>query len=201
MSRLCAILLSLLPGSLPVTMLDIARPEPVGFGSASMQMQERLAPLCTLLALRVAMPPAAPLARAGRHRGDCGGFMDTGRPRKVELVFQDHRLDLVWILFLGGLRVVQGDQVSSGQRWLFLGGFLVTVLLIALLWPTRKAERHRTVAEQVAARPSGSFPLPPIDLQVPPSPRAKRVVAERQPANVGAAEGGVIDIELDEKEG
>jgi NADH-quinone oxidoreductase subunit H len=82
----------------------------------------------------------------------------------------------------------------------------VTVLLAALLWPSRKADRHRTVAEQVAARPTGSFPVPPIDLQVPPSPRAKRVVAERlaaneaqrQPANVGA--GTDTDTEPEEKE-
>ena len=43
-----------------------------------------------------------------------------------------------------------------------------------------------SLQEQVSARPSGSFPLPPMDLQVPPSPRAKRAVAEREPANVGA---------------
>ena len=42
--------------------------------------------------------------------------------------------------------------------------------------------------EQIAARPPGSFPLPPLDLQVPPTPRARRVVAERQPANV------VVDV-------
>jgi NADH-quinone oxidoreductase subunit H len=115
-------------------------------------------------------------------------------------------LNLVWILFLGGLRVVQDERVSGGTRWLFIGGALVTVLLAALLWPSRKADRHRTVAEQVAARPTGSFPVPPIDLQVPPSPRAKRVVAERlaaneaqrQPANVGA--GTDTDTEPEEKE-
>jgi hypothetical protein len=97
MSRLCAILLSLLPGSLPVTMMDIARPEPVVVGSPRVQRQ--VLPLCTLLAVRVAMPAAASPAQAGRHRSGCGGFMDTGQPRKVELVFQDRRLDLVWILF------------------------------------------------------------------------------------------------------
>ena len=39
--------------------------------------------------------------------------------------------------------------------------------------------------EQLAARPPGSFPVPPMDLQVPPSPRARRAVAERAPATVG----------------
>jgi NADH-quinone oxidoreductase subunit H len=44
--------------------------------------------------------------------------------------------------------------------------------------------------EQEAARPPGSFPVPPLDLQVPPSPRARRGVAERQPANVTAERTG-----------
>ena len=97
-------------------------------------------------------------------------------------------LNLLWILLLGGIRVASDGRVSGGTRWLVIGGVIVTVLLAALLWPSKKADRHRTVAEQVSARPKGSFPVPPIDLQVPPSPRAKRIVAERQPANVGAAE-------------
>lgn len=106
-------------------------------------------------------------------------------------------LNLLWILLLGGIRVASDGRVGGGYRWLVIGGVVVTVLLAALLWPSKKSDRHRTVAEQVASRPKGSFPVPPIDLQVPPSPRAKRIVAERlaaneaqrQPANVGAPEG------------
>jgi NADH-quinone oxidoreductase subunit H len=97
-------------------------------------------------------------------------------------------LNLLWILLLGGIRVASDGRVSGGTRWLVIGGVIVTVLLAALLWPSKKSDRHRTVTEQVAARPKGSYPVPPIDLQVPPSPRAKRIVAERQPANVGADE-------------
>ncbi|HEX6873824.1 MAG TPA: NADH-quinone oxidoreductase subunit NuoH [Micromonosporaceae bacterium] len=99
-------------------------------------------------------------------------------------------VNLVWILLLAGLRLLQDEQVSGRSRWLVIGGALVVVLLAALLWPTRQPKREVTLAEQVAARPPGSFPVPPLDLQVPPSPRAKRVVAERQPANVvaGSAE-------------
>jgi NADH-quinone oxidoreductase subunit H len=93
-------------------------------------------------------------------------------------------INIAWILLLGGGRVAGRAGTGAGTRWLFIGGLVVTILLIALLWPATKPERHRTVAEQVAARPSGSFPLPPIDLTVPPSPRARQVVAERQPANV-----------------
>jgi NADH-quinone oxidoreductase subunit H len=92
-------------------------------------------------------------------------------------------INLAWILFLGGLRVMQDGQVTGQSRWLVIAGVVVLVLLIALLWPSKKEVSRRPLAQQVAARPAGSFPVPPIDLQVPPSPRAKRVVAERRAAN------------------
>ncbi|GAB3511094.1 hypothetical protein MNQ95_06900 [Pseudoxanthomonas daejeonensis] len=95
MFRLCAILLSLLPGA----SVDIARPGPFAFGSSVAQAQQRPAPLCTSLEIRVLTPPTAPLARISRHPVDCAGFVHADRPRTVELVFQDYRLDLVWILF------------------------------------------------------------------------------------------------------
>jgi NADH-quinone oxidoreductase subunit H len=97
-------------------------------------------------------------------------------------------INLLWILLLAGLKVMQDDSFTARNRWLIIGGVVVGVLLVALLWPTRKPAPVQTLDEQIASRPVGSFPLPPLDLQVPPSPRAKRIVAERQPANVGAVD-------------
>jgi NADH-quinone oxidoreductase subunit H len=54
-----------------------------------------------------------------------------------------------------------------------------------MLWRTSRKPRQLSIEEQLAARPPGSFPVPPMDLQVPPSPRARRAVAERTPATVG----------------
>jgi NADH-quinone oxidoreductase subunit H len=93
-------------------------------------------------------------------------------------------VNLVWILFLSGVRVVN-RELSAGPRFLVIGGLLVVVLLIAMLWPAARKPRQLSLEEQIAARPPGSFPVPPIDLQVPPSPRARRAVAERAPAAVG----------------
>jgi NADH-quinone oxidoreductase subunit H len=93
-------------------------------------------------------------------------------------------VNLVWILALAGIKVLQ-DR-SGQQRFLIIGGIAVVILLMVLFWPTKTKEPERPLDEQVAARPSGSFPVPPMDLQVPPSPRARRAVAEREPATVGA---------------
>jgi NADH-quinone oxidoreductase subunit H len=98
-------------------------------------------------------------------------------------------ISLVWILVLAGIKVLRED-VDSTQRNLILAGAIVAALLAALLWPSKKKPPAPTLEELASSRPAGSFPLPPMDLQVPPSPRARRAVAEREPANVGAAPEG-----------
>jgi NADH-quinone oxidoreductase subunit H len=113
-------------------------------------------------------------------------------------------INLAWILVLGGLKIAQRDDIPSGARWLYVGGVTLTLLLVILLWPSRP-DRGRTVAEQVSARPPGSYPVPPLDLTVPPEPRARRRLAERAPANVpgGAGGGSVVDgtaVDSDGKE-
>ncbi|KAB1944893.1 NADH-quinone oxidoreductase subunit NuoH [Micromonospora sp. ALFpr18c] len=93
-------------------------------------------------------------------------------------------INLVWILVLSGLRSIE-DWDSRSK--LIAVGIPAGVLLIAtLFWPNRRPQPKPTTQEQVDSRPYGSFPLPPMDLQVPPSPRITRVVAEREPANIVA---------------
>ena len=93
-------------------------------------------------------------------------------------------INLAWIMVLAGLRSIE-DWDSRGK--LIAVGIPAGLLLLAtLLWPSRKTQPKPTVQEQVNSRPHGSFPLHPMDLQVPPSPRTRRVVAEREPANIAA---------------
>nr|WP_203820491.1 NADH-quinone oxidoreductase subunit NuoH [Actinoplanes ferrugineus] len=93
-------------------------------------------------------------------------------------------VSLVWILFLSYVKIAN-NEMSERSKWLSIGGLVVVVLLVAMFWPSQRKPRQLSVEEQLAARPPGSFPVPPMDLQVPPSPRARRAVAERTPATVG----------------
>jgi NADH-quinone oxidoreductase subunit H len=96
---------------------------------------------------------------------------------------------LGWVLVLGGTRVAQGADLTRSQQ-LWLAGSVAAVLLLAVLfWPPRRAPVRPSLAEQVAARPPGSFPLPPLDLQVPPSPQARRAVAAKREATAGGPAG------------
>jgi NADH-quinone oxidoreductase subunit H len=93
-------------------------------------------------------------------------------------------VNLVWILFLSYVKVAN-NELSERTKWLSIGGIVIVVLLVAMLWPAARKPRQLSIEEQIAARPPGSFPVPPMDLLVPPSPRARRAVAERTPATVG----------------
>jgi NADH-quinone oxidoreductase subunit H len=102
-------------------------------------------------------------------------------------------INLAWILMLAGIRVLQNADVTDTERYTIVAGAILAVLLVALLWPTKKRLPEPTLEQLAKARPPGSFPLPPMDLTVPPSPRARRAVAEREPANVGAGSGAGAD--------
>jgi NADH-quinone oxidoreductase subunit H len=95
-------------------------------------------------------------------------------------------VNLVWILFLAGVRVAD-QRLDRTQQFITIAGVVIAVLLVAMLWPATRQPKVPTIDEQLRARPLGSFPVPPMDLQVPPSPRARRAVAERQPATVGGS--------------
>jgi NADH-quinone oxidoreductase subunit H len=104
-------------------------------------------------------------------------------------------VNLVWILLLAGARVASND-LSTRSRWIWIAAVVVIVALVALLWPSARKAKESSPEEQLAERPPGSFPVPPLDLQVPPSPRVRRAVAERAPATVGG--GTTTDADADD---
>ncbi|GAB1688849.1 NADH-quinone oxidoreductase subunit NuoH [Krasilnikovia sp. M28-CT-15] len=107
-------------------------------------------------------------------------------------------VNLVWILLLSAVRVLN-TETSQQNKWLIIGGVLIAVVLVAAFWRTGSREPALSLEEQLAQRPPGSFPVPPLDLQVPPSPRARRAVAEREPATVGGGTTETPDDTPDEE--
>jgi NADH-quinone oxidoreductase subunit H len=91
-------------------------------------------------------------------------------------------LALVFIVAVGGVRIMQQTDLTATQRVYVVGGIGVAVLLAVAFWPARRRRARPSLIEQVASRPEGSFPLPPLDLEVPPSPRAVREVAGKREA-------------------
>jgi NADH-quinone oxidoreductase subunit H len=110
---------------------------------------------------------------------------------------------LVWILVVATMRTVSRQaNLSSGQVAVFVGVPIALVVLAVLLFASRTANRDtRLMAEEASAggvhaidpepdvlppvgprrrpagapsRSAGGFPIPPMDLKVPPSPRLRR---------------------------
>jgi NADH-quinone oxidoreductase subunit H len=124
---------------------------------------------------------------------------------------------LLWILVVATMRTVSREaDLSTGQVALYVGVPAALVVLAGLLIAGRSANRDtRVMAEQASAgavhasdpdpeilppagprrrptggpsRAEGGFPIPPMDLKVPPSPRLRR----QQTGTEGAPQPGAV---------
>src|SRR5690606_31269751 len=89
-------------------------------------------------------------------------------------------LNLAWLVVLAGIRTTQDLELPTTQRWVIVGGIGAVVLLAVLFWPQKRRPAPLSAQDRLAARPEGSFPVPPLDLQVPPSPRTRAELAAKQ---------------------
>ena len=107
---------------------------------------------------------------------------------------------LVWILFIGTFSVLRGEGRSTGQ--LLLYGVLplaAIIIVITLFWPEGRDERDEEDEELAEleeppvrrdAPAAAGFPVPPMDLSIPPSPRLR----PREPVStVPVTDADVID--------
>ncbi|MEV8514389.1 NADH-quinone oxidoreductase subunit NuoH [Dactylosporangium sp. NPDC051484] len=98
--------------------------------------------------------------------------------------------NLVWILVLSGIRLVQtNSDLSTGARTGVIVGIVALVVLVVALLLLQRARRAplADLPQTPGGRIGGEngFPLPPLNLEVPPSPRAKRVIVERETVPTG----------------
>lgn len=107
-------------------------------------------------------------------------------------------LALAWIVLLGAARIWQQAELTTSERVYIGVGVLVLVLLAVAFWPGRRRPSTPGLEEQIASRPEGSFPVPPLDLEVPPSPRAVRELAGKREATDTIDTTDTIDSETAE---
>lgn len=75
----------------------IDKPKVFTFGASVDVMNEVMAPLCDSIIKRNIDPRELPTATYSQVQLDCYGFEFDGKKRKIELVFGDDELDLVWL--------------------------------------------------------------------------------------------------------
>jgi len=96
-------------------------------------------------------------------------------------------VSLVWIVLVSGTRALRNTEVSTVEYLVGGGVLLAALVLVAVLLPDRRVEED---THQVPTAGS-DYPLPPLDLVVPPVPRRRGAAApevEQRPAAVAAGE-------------
>ncbi len=74
------------------------RPEVIRFGASVAEIERALEGQCTRRRLRTDDPVFLPGVRERQLQIDCDGFQFFGHGRRLELVFRDDRLVLVWLM-------------------------------------------------------------------------------------------------------
>ena len=110
--------------------------------------------------------------------------------------------NLVWILIVAYIKTLQNTTGRQHTQFLVIAGVVIACLLLLVFFMPGRPPAPRRTAEELEtehlARPEGSFPVPPMNLEVPPSPRLRRVAAEREPAPVGGGAGEVVETDEEE---
>jgi NADH-quinone oxidoreductase subunit H len=93
-------------------------------------------------------------------------------------------ISLVWILVLAGLKVLQSSHLTFPQKVYII----VPIVVVAALPFLLMKQKEEPPPPGDMPPQAGGFPVPPMDLIVPPSPRLPRLEAKREPApaQVGA---------------
>ncbi|MFR9731391.1 NADH-quinone oxidoreductase subunit NuoH [Saccharopolyspora sp. MS10] len=83
-------------------------------------------------------------------------------------------LSLVWIVVVTVIRALRNEQALTSTQFLIVGGVILAVLVAAaFLIPERKPAKPE---EPEAPLAGSGFPVPPLDLQVPPTPPRRHEV-------------------------
>jgi NADH-quinone oxidoreductase subunit H len=83
---------------------------------------------------------------------------------------------LVWILAVAAIKTITDETDDGGRRTLLIAvTVVVVVLLLSAFWPEKKALAEPSEADRLLPPTpiaEGGFPVPPLDLVVPPTPRS-----------------------------
>ncbi|QSB05850.1 NADH-quinone oxidoreductase subunit NuoH [Natronoglycomyces albus] len=92
-------------------------------------------------------------------------------------------VSLVWVMVLAALNIGMGSPDTS-TRIALVGGAIVIVMAVFVFWPSRDPYEPPTQPDAGL----GGYPVPPMDLEVPPNPRALAQVSTKEPAQLPEAE-------------
>jgi NADH-quinone oxidoreductase subunit H len=100
-------------------------------------------------------------------------------------------ISLLWILIIGAFSVLNNEGYGAREKILYVGLPIAALLLVASMF---LPERTIEAADEPVPESQGGYPVPPMDLRVPPTPRIRvragtstvdvTTTADREPGDV-----------------
>jgi NADH-quinone oxidoreductase subunit H len=83
-------------------------------------------------------------------------------------------ISLIWIMLVASIRTLTEEVADTRTRMTYIGIALAIVVLLASFWPAKQVPTaaEREASDGIIPPEEGGFPLPPMDLVVPPTPRS-----------------------------
>jgi NADH-quinone oxidoreductase subunit H len=81
-------------------------------------------------------------------------------------------VSLVWILVVASIRTLYNEVTDRNTRITYLAIGFAVLILVFMLWPQKKPEPESEHELDIVPMEEGGFPVPPLDLVVPPTPRS-----------------------------
>lgn len=102
--------------------------------------------------------------------------------------------NLVWIVVVAAVRTA-GPGGLPARAGIGLGTAVLALVAVGF-WPARARPLPAVAATPAPAPAPGAYPVPPMDLVVPPSPRARRLAPHRSAApSAGGSPGGEAGLD------
>lgn len=96
-------------------------------------------------------------------------------------------VSLVWILLVAAIRTLTTEVASTRDRITYIGIGMAVFFALFYAWPQKAPPSEEEIAADFALVPveQGGFPLPPLDLVVPPTPRSLQLTSSTEEAPRG----------------
>ncbi len=97
-------------------------------------------------------------------------------------------ISLVWTMLVATIRTIYNEVEDTTTRVTYIGIGLAVLMVAFMFWPERKAQPEPEV--ELVPESEGGFPVPPLDLVVPPTPRSLKQLTSTSPTNKEEAPRG-----------
>ena len=87
-------------------------------------------------------------------------------------------VSLLWILLVASIRTFSNEVPDTNERLKYLLGGLAVVFIVFFFWPQKKETGPVEDDNALVSAEQGGFPIPPLDLVVPPTPRSLELSAQ-----------------------